>query len=210
MAPLCPLCGKEPIGEDNLCPRCGYQAEGESAPDDRNLGSEETKRDLNERAKVILQQLENMRASAPGSSEELALMTDAIEAIKVPLRIEPTARFEFNDTEKRIAEIVTARLKDMELRGEVKSGPPVMYVHLGNMEFGLGNFGSAIVHYDKALLIQPNNLDAQYDKAVAHFFKKNYNEVLRCLRKILDRDPEHEAAICFQGLAEQLLEMGGE
>jgi tetratricopeptide (TPR) repeat protein len=46
-------------------------------------------------------------------------------------------------------------------------------------------------HYDKALEIDPDNIEAYYQKGIVYAFQENFDEALKMNRKALEIDPKH-------------------
>jgi len=57
---------------------------------------------------------------------------------------------------------------------------------------------------DKALLKEPNNLDALFGKAKLLFFEKEYGEAKRFLDKILARDDKYPNSVYLAEMIAQL------
>lgn len=71
------------------------------------------------------------------------------------------------------------------------------YHFLGDREYDRGNYENALVHYEKALIQNPNNLDIMARMAVSYRLTENPDKALEMSQKMIDQAP-HNSGGHFQ------------
>jgi len=78
--------------------------------------------------------------------------------------------------------------------GQLESDVDFM-VYKGGQYLKMFNYEEAITFFDKALELEPNNVEALYQKANAFSALEKYNEAIEYYEKVLNIEPENQNAI---------------
>jgi len=78
--------------------------------------------------------------------------------------------------------------------GQLESDVDFM-VYKGGQYLKMFNYEEAITFFDKALELEPNNVEALYQKANAFSALEKYNEAIEYYEKVLNIEPQNENAI---------------
>jgi tetratricopeptide (TPR) repeat protein len=70
---------------------------------------------------------------------------------------------------------------------------------VGNSLLAMGKEDSAAILFDKVLVVNPDNQKASYGKALVAWNKKRYDDAIRVLLALLERDPEYHDALLLMG-----------
>ncbi|CAN5543211.1 hypothetical protein BH10BAC4_BH10BAC4_01060 [soil metagenome] len=65
--------------------------------------------------------------------------------------------------------------------------------------FNDGQYDSALMYYNKALEVTPNDADLVYNKALAYYLKEDYRTAIRIARSCLRLSPDYREAWWLQG-----------
>lgn len=71
--------------------------------------------------------------------------------------------------------------------------------NLGNDFYNQGKYDSALVYYEKALTMDPDNQANLYNKALAYYAKEDYRKSISIVRYCLDRYPQYGYAYYLLG-----------
>jgi tetratricopeptide (TPR) repeat protein len=84
------------------------------------------------------------------------------------------------------------------------------FIH-GNALFERGDYGGAMTDFDKVIAINPEHLEALYNRAILHQREGNYRDSLRDLDRVLLIKPDSDASVYHaRGVARGWLERNGD
>lgn len=84
----------------------------------------------------------------------------------------------------------------------VTEGANIMfYFKSGNSNFNDGRYDKAIRYYTEVIYIDPNFLDAYYNRGVAYVKKEQYDEAIEDYNKAITMRPNYGEALFSRGVA---------
>lgn len=89
--------------------------------------------------------------------------------------------------------------KDSMASNILQQGPHVDYVDLGRDYYAKGQFKDAIAEFNKAIKINPSDVDAYYYRGCTHFAAENYKKALSDFNKAVKIDPTYVNAYINRG-----------
>lgn len=84
-----------------------------------------------------------------------------------------------------------ARLRRIDALGYADESEAYQCIVLGNHEALAGAFDRALAEFDRALELEPDNLDARSYRAATHLDTGHVDEALADWKRVLARDPDH-------------------
>src|SRR5262249_20356471 len=78
---------------------------------------------------------------------------------------------------------------------------PAAYVHLGSANYSKGDYGRAIADYNKALRLDPQNIDAHTSKGQAYLAKGDLGAAFSSLGRAIKLRPDFAGAYMYRARA---------
>ena len=208
----CDLCGADNKEGIETCHRCGFEFPKTISSDMRDKAIlskydgqdlDQVRKELNKQQTRMRAYLENMDAKSLKKEELVSLLDQALSFMKVPNTIGVDDELNFSKDESNLIKLLFRILE----RADHDHGTPIAtsgtYIRMSNALFFLDEAGLARDMVEKALLINPNNADAQYSKAKLLFYEKDYQGARRCLGKLIEKG-QHPKAGYLAELIDQL------
>ena len=192
----CDLCGAETEDEDQCCIRCGFDFPKVIRSDIRDeailkkyqgKSLNEVKRELKIKQTRLRSYLENMDTAALKKEELVALLEESLGFLKVPVVLGIEDELNFSKEEMSF---ILLMQKIQEKADEDNGGPvstSTTYIKMANALQKMEYPEISMDMINKALLINPNDLDAQFIRAKLLFYAKDYDAAKRCLEKLLQK-----------------------
>ena len=79
------------------------------------------------------------------------------------------------------------------------------YQSLGDAQFALGDYASAIKYFDKAILLDADNISAHFALGNTYMRLKNYSDALVCYTNALENSPSFASGFLNRGIANYAL-----
>jgi cytochrome c-type biogenesis protein CcmH/NrfG len=92
------------------------------------------------------------------------------------------------------------RVSALEQQAKAQPTDAAVRVELGNMYFDSERFDQAIIWYEAALKLNPNNVEASTDLAVCYYYSNDADHALQQIAKSLEIDPRHAKTLLNQGI----------
>ena len=211
----CDLCGAENQENDNTCLRCGFEFPMAIRSDIRDEAIlkkhegkcvEKVKIDLKNRHVQLRSYLENIEARSLTKEDLVSLLDESLAFLQVPLVMKVEDELKFNQNEKEFITIMADTVEKLDIDNRGPTATAGTYVKLTNALMFMEKTKRARDMLDKALLINPNNLDVQYGKAKLLFSIKDYEAAKKVLKKIKEKGEYVPADL----LLELILQIGVE
>ena len=209
----CPLCGCKSDDESKVCERCGYSDHTDGLPPQEcpskiDIAAErkkDYKRVIEERKAVLLLKLQSLDIANSPLVDIKHTISEVLTGLDIPLKIDSDYKVTLDKKDKEIVSTLERIISAIDYKLLESADSPETFVRLGNLEYGAESFKKALNYYDNALISQPNHHTAMYNKGMALFALHNYEESVKCLKKLIKMAPQNDAAHKFLGLAEQML-----
>ena len=209
---LCDLCGAEVSKKLDKCTRCGFEFQKEIKSDVRDRAIlkkhygktvDIVKRDLKNRQAQLSAYLDNISAKSLSNEELVTLLDDALSFLQIPSVMGVEDELKFDDDETKFIRLVTSSLENADSENNMPVGSTSTYIRLSNTLHSMGDANKAMAMIEKALLINPRDLDATYAKAKLLFYAKKYDLAKKCLERLISKGNDDKAKYLFE-LIEQL------
>ena len=189
----CPNCGKPIKQKWNICPYCGEDLSKykKDKPSPISFGENNVVvKPSFEDIKQTIMEIENMNVSAIDEEK----FSELIEQINTLLKKMEDRGGLSSDEIDRIIDMIGKKLEEGERKFKKPIGDAETYIKLGNRAFDNGAYEVAIEYYDKALEIDPTNVNAWNNKGNALKNLGKYNEAIKCFDKALEINPKFKLA----------------
>ena len=199
----CDLCGAENGDDAERCIRCGFDFPRVIQSDIRDevilkkyegKSLDEVKRELRIKQSRLRSYLENMDTKNLDRQELLALLEESLGFLRVPLVMGVDDELNFSQQETSFI-LLIQRIQekaDSDNMGPISSS--ATYIRMANALHSMDFQEGSMNMINKALLINPNDLDALFTKAKLLFYVKDYEPARRCLTRIMDKGKNPKAA----------------
>ncbi len=209
----CELCGAQAEDGQKTCPRCGFEFPEVVRSDIRDekilerykeKPLETVKRDLRDKLSQMISYFENVDLGQMDVNDLTAFVDEALAFLHVPVTLGLGDEMNFNEREEILILVTVSKLEE----ADNISGRPLAstrsYIRLANALNCLGECSRAMEMIDKALLKEPNNIDALFGKAILNFNEKKYEEAKRYLEKLMAKTEAHSKALYLAEMIDQL------
>ena len=206
----CPVCGISVEEDASLCERCGFAFAPVFHGDVRDeklkkteLDVEKYKKNLSRNLNTMALKIESIDLNNSYPEEIEIMMSEAMNILDIPLRIDISKKMNITDKEKKIVTMVGDKIIEADKHFNTLLETPESYIKMGNLLYSFGKIDEAIQMYDNAILKNPKHTVALYNKANILFGEERYKESLKCLDKIMGVDKENQEAINLRELVSQ-------
>jgi len=209
--PKCPVCDAETPDGEERCSRCGFQFKETLHGDSRDSPEVEgnidaMRKELKKKLNLLLAQLQNMDIANIYPEEIKSIVGESVQAMDIPLMLEISNPLKLSEQEMKLFETVTKRVDEAAMRESPLYQEAETYIKLANIFFWEENSKKAIEYLDTALLKEPKNETAMFNKSRILFNQQKYDDAISVLNKILKLNPESAQAMNFLELVKQMKE----
>ncbi|MEW5761227.1 MAG: tetratricopeptide repeat protein, partial [Candidatus Thermoplasmatota archaeon] len=106
--------------------------------------------------------------------------------------LDKEAKIELAEGDKRVVELIGAKVKEIEEHTGKLVENPETYLRLGNVEYSYGNLKNALEFYDKAIRLKSDYGEAWLNKGSVLDDLERYNEAIEAYNKALSILPKNE------------------
>lgn len=149
--------------------------------------------------------IENVNIQGASADDIRKVIAEELSKLNLPKTVAKDTKIDLTELEEAKVKVIAEKVAEADERfGELVSDPQ-SYVELGNVELLKGNMKQALEFYDKALKLDPENVDAWNNKGYLLTNLGKPEDGLQCTQKATELDPERGMAWNNMGFAQYRL-----
>ena len=149
--------------------------------------------------------IENINIQGASADDIRKVIAEELAKLNLPKTVAKDTKMDLTAKEEETVKAIATKVEEADQHFGELVGDPQTYVELGNVELLKGNVMKALELYDKALKLDPNNIDAWNNKGYLLTNLGKPEDGLACCEKATELDPSRGMAWNNKGFAQYRL-----